>query len=518
MSNTNTEIAWTYHNETKHSHWSVRQNAHYLDWSNQPLPFKIYPDLEQVLLPRNWEQSEIAALSALSSVRIDGEESCLDLDCLARLLYFSAGITKKKSYPGGTILFRAASCTGALYEVELYVICCDLVGLSAGVYHFNPGDFCLRRLRQGDYRGALVRAGGEDAALVSAPVTIVSTGTYWRNAWKYQARTYRHFGWDNGTITANLLAMSVALRLPSRLILRFVDEDVNRLLSLDTEREVALSLVSVGQVEDKATKPYPPIEPLCLETVPLSKKEVDYPEMRVMHAATCLASKQDARAWGGQIPKVTVSAAKDQLFRLEPSPGEGVARRSLEEVILRRGSSRQFERKPISFQELSTLLHNSTQGIPADFLDPPGASLNDWYLIVNSVEGLPAGAYVLHRGAVQSFAQLELLREGSFREEAGYLGLEQALPADASVDIFFLADLNSVFERLGNRGYRAVQLEAGILGGKLYLSAYAQGLGATGLTFYDDDVIEFFSPHAKGKSAIFLMAVGHGKKRKSIGS
>ena len=83
--------------------------------------------------------------------------------------------------------------------------------------------------------------------------------------------------------------------------------------------------------------------------------------------------------------------------------------------------------------------------------------------------------------------------------------------------LLFLADLHSILERFGNRGYRAVQLEAGILGGKLYLAAYAQRLGATGLTFYDDDVVEFFSPHAQGKSAIFLMALGHGQKRPVLG-
>ncbi|MGH9863400.1 MAG: nitroreductase family protein [Candidatus Acidiferrales bacterium] len=82
-------------------------------------------------------------------------------------------------------------------------------------------------------------------------------------------------------------------------------------------------------------------------------------------------------------------------------------------------------------------------------------------------------------------------------------------PAEASVAVFFLADLRTILERYGNRGYRAVQLEAGILGGKLYLAAYALGLAATGLTFYDDDVVEFFSPHARGKSAIFLTALGH---------
>jgi len=68
--------------------------------------------------------------------------------------------------------------------------------------------------------------------------------------------------------------------------------------------------------------------------------------------------------------------------------------------------------------------------------------------------------------------------------------------------------------RYGNRGYRAVQLEAGAIGGRIYLAAYAQGLGATGLTFFDDDVITFFSPHAKSKNAIFLLAIGKSLKRK----
>jgi hypothetical protein len=124
------------------------------------------------------------------------------------------------------------------------------------------------------------------------------------------------------------------------------------------------------------------------------------------------------------------------------------------------------------------------------------------------VRGVVPGAYFFHREK----KQLELLKQGEFRDRAGYLGLEQELPADASVDIFFLADLYKIVSSFGNRGYRATQLEAGILGGKLYLAAYAQKLGASGLTFYDDDVVNFFSPHAKGKNAIFLVACGHTAK------
>jgi nitroreductase len=107
-----------------------------------------------------------------------------------------------------------------------------------------------------------------------------------------------------------------------------------------------------------------------------------------------------------------------------------------------------------------------------------------------------------------------LIKAGEFRREAGYLGLEQALPAEAAATIFFITDLNAVFERFGNRGYRAAQLEAGIIGGKMYLAAYAQGLGASGLTFYDEDVIEFFSPRAENGSAIFHLAIGKSARRR----
>jgi len=164
---------------------------------------------------------------------------------------------------------------------------------------------------------------------------------------------------------------------------------------------------------------------------------------------------------------------------------------------------------PISFDQLSTILDRSTRGVSADFLNPFGAQVNDLYLIVNAVEGLRPGSYYFNRER----RALELLKESNFRSEAGYLGLEQELSADASVAIFFLTGLEPVFERFGNRGYRAAQVEAGLIGGKLYLVAYAQDLGASGLTFYDDDVVSFFSPHAEGKNAVFLMAVGKSTQR-----
>jgi nitroreductase len=126
------------------------------------------------------------------------------------------------------------------------------------------------------------------------------------------------------------------------------------------------------------------------------------------------------------------------------------------------------------------------------------------YLIVNAVDGLASGSYFYDRPT----SSLELLRAGDVRNTSGLLDLGQPLGADAALNVYALAELKLVLARLGNRGYRAAQLEGGIQGGKLYLSAYALRLGATGLTFFDDDVTQFFSPHAAGKSVMFLTAIG----------
>jgi SagB-type dehydrogenase family enzyme len=509
MKNRDTQATWKYHEGTKHSYWSIRSNPHFLDWANRPRPFKIYPTIEPLPLPRAVPQTGVAALSAISEpVPSAGGDSIPDLRDLARILYFSAGITKQRKHLGGEIYFRAAACTGALYEIEVYVVTGDLKGLDAGVYHFNPADVSLTLLRKGDFRGNLARATAFEPMVARAPVTMLCTGTYWRNAWKYQARTYRHFGWDHGTLLANMLAVSAASGLPAEIVLGFVDSEINHLLDLDTRREVSWCLVPIGRTSERSLPDPKEAPALDLEMIPPSEHEVEYPAMLEMHDASSLESEEEVAQWCGKQPVLASDAAAGEAVCLERLPEQ--PKDTIEQVILRRGSTRTLDpTASITLAELSTILDCATRGIPADFL-PAGGQLNDVYLVVHSVQGLKPGAYFFRRER----NTLERLKEGKFRAEAQHLGLEQQLPADACVDVFFLADLNRILDRWGNRAYRAVQLEAGTIGGKMYLAAYAQRLGASGLTFFDDDVIHFFSPHAKDKSAIFLLAIGKPLKRK----
>jgi SagB-type dehydrogenase family enzyme len=350
-----------------------------------------------------------------------------------------------------------------------------------------------------------------EPAVAHAPATIICTGTYWRNAWKYQTRTYRHFGWDNGTLLANMLAVSAASGLPAEIVLGFVDGEVNRLLDLDTRREVSLCLVPIGRKSESSLPALREAPALGLETIPLSEREVEYPAMLEMHDASSLESEEEVAQWRRKQQVFPSSAPAGEAVGLQRLREEKQPKDTIEQVILRRGSTRAFDKTAsITLDQLSTIFDCATRGLPADFLEPPGAQLNDLYLIVHAVQGLKPGAYFFRREQ----NTLELLKAGEFRAEAHHLGLDQELPADACVDIFFLADLKHILEGYGNRGYRAVQLEAGAMGGRMYLAAYAQRLGATGLTFFDDDVISFFSPHANGKSAIFLLAIGKPLKRK----
>ena len=510
-SNRATETAWKYHSATNHTWHSVSTSSHHMDWNNQPRPFKIYPDLPAQRLPTNFQSSGMSALDSLTGTPF-GESAKLTLENLAGLLYYSAGVTKGTETPGGRMFFRAAACTGALYHIELYLVCGDLPDLEAGVYQFGAHDFALRRLREGDFRGILAEASGGEPSVGDAPAVIVTTSVYWRNSWKYQDRAYRHCYWDSGVILANMLAMGNAYKLPLKVVASFADAPVNRLLDLDEQREVALQLVPVGRSSQPPVPSAGEYGPLALSVEPYSRREVDYPAIREMHAASSLSSSEEARGLRGSPPPLRDPEPLSRLIPLDLSPAEELPRDTIEDVIMRRGSSRRFRRDSISYAQLSTMLDRATRGVCADFLEEPAAAqspedvptLNQLYLIVNDVDGLPSGSYVFHRDR----GALEQLQAGDMRETAGRLDLGQELAADAGVNVYFLTDLNAVLARYGNRGYRMAQMEASTMGGRLYLGAYAQRLGATGLTFFDAEVTEFFSPHAEGKSVMFLVALG----------
>jgi SagB-type dehydrogenase family enzyme len=525
--NKDIKYALDYHEATKHSEISLMTSRHYLDLDNRPLPFKVYAELSSYPLPLDFPQPLSNAITSISRIYPQTSETAitdantttttLDIKSLAEILFFSAGITREIKYPFSTYYMRAASATGALYPIELYVVCQDLPNLKAGVYHFGPADFSLTQIRTGDYRAELGAAAGDNMTIITSPITIIFTSIAWRNAWKYRARSYRHWFWDSGVIAANLLATTVSMALPTRLIIGFVDDKVSHLLRLEDHQEAAVAMAAIGiglskvplPKEEDIQIPYLPVPKIR----PLSKKgETDYPEIWRLNDSSKLFSKQEVKEWINEYnpsipPAYKQSSALAEMLDRQPLsmeqhnlsniPGLG-------EVILRRGSSRRFSRSPVSFPILSTILQSSTRGVPLDIFKENGDSLIDIYLISNDVNGLAPGGYFFNRKT----HYLEQLKRNVSRNMSAYLCLGQSLFGDASAVFFLMTELQSVLKSFGNRGYRVCQFEAGVIAGKIYLAAYAQGIGASGSTFFDDAVTEFFSPHANNKNTMIAVGVG----------
>ena len=490
MPNSDTSAARSFHDATKLS---------YISLATKPPLYKSYPDLPVLKLPEDLPSPEAPTLPAVSATNSPSANPP-DLASVAQMLHYSAGLIRRSTLrSAGEVHYRAAASAGALYPIELYLVCGNLEGLEAGVYHYSPATNSVSRLRSGDFRGNLAEASAGHSSVANAPASIVCSSVFWRSAWKYRERGYRYCFWDNGTILANMAATSNALGHPAAVVAGFVDSEVDALLGLDSEREAAFCIIPIGRGD---TVPPAMAEPGAVDSGVLGvERRTEYPETRALHVNSCLSDSAEVRTWR--------SGASLAPTPSVPNVAEWPESAALGATIAHRGSTRRFAREPMPVGRLEALLSASTSLVNSDY----GGGLIDTYLLVNAAEGISPGAYYFSPG---NSGGLELLQEGEFREEAGHLCFEQALGADAGAVAFFMADLDTILSRLGNRGYRAAQLEAGIIGGRMYLCSHAMGLGATGMTFFDDAVTAFFSPHAAGKSLMFLVGLGVTHERNQV--
>jgi SagB-type dehydrogenase family enzyme len=484
-----------YRDLTTHTPASVRSDSFRLDWTNKPALYRSYPGAETVSLPGTRLLTR-PALEAIAQAPPAATSAALDLDLLGTILFLTGGVTRAR--PSGEDI-RATASAGALYPNELYVVAGDVPTLAAGVYHYEPQDQRLSRLRAGDWRGFLAEA-ADDPGIQRVPATIVITGILWRSAWKYRERAYRHLHWDGGMMVAHLLAATQAADLPAAVLGAFIDERVDRLVGADGVREATLAVVPLGgpgapAVASRVVEIRPPAF-----APGSSPQPIDYPETLRYHAASKLeTAKEVERIRAARLEENVPTPAMTPVTL--PAPARSDA--SLDAVVRRRSSTRHFVERPIGAGQLAAVLTLPTRGVPADFLRRQ-PTLLETYVIVNAVDGIPSGGYHYRRDT----QQLELLRSGDFRDTAGFLCLDQALGRDASAVLFYLADLPRIGLAFGERGDRLAELEAGLLAGRAYLAAYSVGRGATGLTFYDDEVTRFFSPHAAGRAPLLAVAVG----------
>ena len=205
---------------------------------------------------------------------------------------------------------------------------------------------------------------------------------------------------------------------------------------------------------------------------------MSYPLAEAAQAASALDELESVQAWRSP------SAGSEPIL----------PRDELVAAFRRRSSVRRYGTDPLPREEVAELLAWSEAPIPAD-----AASVVRQFVTVAAVEGLRPGVYD---------AELNLLRErdlDELRAAAGFAAMEQDHPKDAAVNVWQMADLPDVIERLGERGYRWAQLEAGIRAGRLQIGAFMHGWGAAASTFYDEEVSKLLGTE---EVPLLMVAIG----------
>ena len=406
----------------------VRQDFVPNDLETLPAPCKAYPsDLPVVELPRNWPPVAAPATAVLAGRHV-AAPAVLDLPALARLLHLSAGVVRAASRGGRRFLFRAAGSAGGRFPLELYVSAHGIEGLEDGVHWYDPVGHAL--LRVGPSAGGAV-------------TTLVVTGVPWRTGWKYAERGLRHVYWDAGTMLAQARALADSASLGPRLWTRFPDTGVSRLVGADGIHEFPVAVVGLGDGEP-AIQARGDAAAGAVDVAP-----VEFPLVTLAQHAG------DGDRLGDPWP------AGASLEREPPASA------SLDEIILQRGSTR---------------LMDPAGTVPREVLEwSLAAALRGsrlpHFIAVHAVEGLGPGLYRWPSMAAP-------LRAGDLRDELFRVCLDQELAHDASFVVIAAANT----DELDDRGYREVQLDAGLVEGRLHLAAYALGIGASGMTFHDSEI------------------------------
>ncbi len=127
-------------------------------------------------------------------------------------------------------------------------------------------------------------------------------------------------------------------------------------------------------------------------------------------------------------------------------------------------------------------------------------------MLANRVEGLAPGLY---RFAAIEHALLEVDLSKQVAQQAVRACHDQNMVARAAATFVWVAVLERMHWRYGERGYRYLHLDAGHICQNLYLAAETLGGGACAIAAFDDDLLnQLVGADGEQLFAVYAAAVG----------
>ncbi|NPA53876.1 MAG: SagB/ThcOx family dehydrogenase [Aquificae bacterium] len=508
-----------YHLETKHHFNRLARSLGYLDWANQPEPFRFYKEAEIIKLPLDLPDPD-CPYEALYETNLCKEKE-FSLENISKFLELALGLSAWKSIPGSQWALRMNPSSGNLHPTEAYLIIPHLNGIE-GIFHYNP---YLHALEKRASLPEKISNQIKDFFGVEC-FFIALTSIPWREAWKYGERALRYCLLDTGHAIGSVRFSASLQGWKVKYLNALSDKDIEKILGfhkttwIENEEEFVEGLFCVfPQFKKDISRTIP--EDIINEISTLDFK-----------GKPNRLSKEHVR-WEiiyETLKRIEKPRTNEEKINLPEKPILWLKKPSLKApaIIKKRRSAQAYDRK--TYIDLDTFVHILDKTIPRKDISPfdveiiqPSINL---LLFVHRVSGLKQGLYFFFRDEtfkedlikrtrrnflwkkIREDAELYLLYEGNVEQTARIVSCHQDIASDSS----FSLGMISLFEPVIKEKpwlYRNIHWEAGLIGQVLYLEAEAQGIRGTGIgCFFDDAVHEILGFQDLKYQTIYHFTVG----------
>lgn len=520
-------FALQYHESTKHHFNRFAPSLGYLDWANQPDPFRRYPGARLIELSRLPLATDVPYTALYDGTAATAH---LDEEALGEFLRCSMGLSAWKQFGASRWALRVNPSSGNLHPTEAYLV------RNGQISHYAPREHALEERAALDSEAWAAFSGGRRGVLVGL------TSIHWREAWKYGERAFRYCQHDAGHAIGALRLAAAMLGWKLALLPRWSTRQLAALLGVDREDGV--------DPEERE-------EPECVAVVtpddPAAWLDAD-PVLLVQAARTAtfhgtpnrLSSSHAGWPIIGRVALATrypgnPSTPNSSTPNSQPTQPPTVSRHlgvgstkrvgswelaKARELILRRRSAVAFDGMSTLPREtlLSMLRRLQPPAPPWDAIDwPPRVHLA---LFVHRVDGLTPGVYAWlrepsvlgewRRGMREEFLwenmsdpSLFLLLPFDMTWPANRVSCDQDIAGDGFFSLGMIGRVEPSLREHGEWVYRQLFWESGMIGQVLYLEAEAAGARATGIgCYYDDPVHDMLGLRGEAWQSLYHFSMG----------
>ena len=511
-----------YHDKTKHHYNRFAGSPGYMDWANQPDPFRRYEGKLPVRLPLL--SKDPAAPYQDLYLREHNQSVSFNLNNIAGFLELSFALSAWKTIPGSRWPLRINPSSGNLHPTECHLVVPDIEkAIGPGVYHYNPFFHCL------EPRASLSTNAWEELEKhFQAPGFLMGLSSiFWRESWKYGERAFRYCNHDVGHALACAVFSANLFGWKAIYLNALSDEQIGNILGFDKirwhphEEEHPDLLCYVFPKETRNIPRYIPDKIIRNFSKldffgtpnPLSEDHVNW---------EIIGKAAENSIKPGTAPFEINFDGNRPFF--EPVNSELPAAA----IIRRRRSALSFDPDgSISREKFLSILDKT---IPRNCCPPFDTGLTfpltHLFLFVHSVTGLDSGLYFFVRNSddfdelktlckqeflwspVRENFPLFLLEKGDFRRQSSRISCFQEIAGDCCFSLGMIVKFRKTIEKAVYK-YRHMFWEAGMIGQVLYLEAEAHGFRGTGIgCFFDDPVHDLLGFADNRYQSLYHFTVG----------